>query len=142
MSMRRLHLAAIALLALGLLAPSAGARESKRPAPGTGVEMPILVAPMIVDDRLHAYAYISSTIVASSPADAVAIRLKTPFIRDAFVRDVNGKPIVSPDQPDKLDRDALRARLLADTRRVVGDEAVADILFTQVQISPMAPTGQ
>lgn len=142
MSMRPLHLVFAAVLALELCIRPAGAADDKKPEPGTSVEMPILVAPMTADEKLQAYAYISSTIVATSPAAAVAIRLKTPFIRDAFVRDVNGKPIVKPDAPDQMDTEAVRARLLADARRVAGADNVAAILFTAVQISPITAGGQ
>jgi len=124
------------------LAGAARAGEGKSAEPGTSVEMPILVAPMVVDERLQAYAYISCTIVATSPAAAIAIRLKTPFIRDAFVRDVNGEPVVKPDAPDKVDRDALRARLLADARRVTGADNVATLVLTDVQVSPLRADGR
>lgn len=139
MSKRRSLLAAV-LLGLAV-AGTARAGEGKPVEPGTSVEMPILVAPMVVDERLQAYAYISCTIVATSSAAAIAIRLKTPFIRDAFVRDVNGKPVVKADAPDKFDTDAVRARLLADARRVTGADNVAALIFTQVQISPMRTGG-
>jgi hypothetical protein len=44
---------------------------------------------MTVDGKLVAYAYISSQIIASSPNNAVDIRLKVSFIQYTFVRDVN-----------------------------------------------------
>ena len=139
MSKRRSLLVAM-LLGLAV-AGTARAGEGKPAEPGTSVEMPILVAPMVVDERLQAYAYISCTIVATSPAAAIAIRLKTPFIRDAFVRDVNGRPVVKADAPDKFDTAAVRARLLAEARRVTGADKVAAVIFTQVQISPMRAGG-
>lgn len=142
MSIRPLRLVAAALLALGAFAQPALAGNADTPEPGTRVDMPILVAPMIVNGKLKAYAYISSTIVATSPSAAVAIRLKTPFLRDAFVRDVNGKPIVDPASPDKMQTKTVRARLLADARRVMGPGKVDRVIFTQVQISPFAPGGQ
>ena len=140
MSKRRPFLPAV-LLGLAV-AGAARAGEGKPAEPGTSVEMPILVAPMIVDERLQGYAYISCTIVGTSPAAAIAIRLKTPFIRDSFVRDVNGEPVVKPDAPDKLDTDAVRARLLAEARKVIGADNVAALIFTEVQISPLRTGGE
>ena len=53
------------------------------------LEMPFLIAPLNQDGKLVGYAYISSKIVAASLSAAVSVREKTPFLQDAFVRDVN-----------------------------------------------------
>lgn len=117
-----------------------GGEKADKPAkPGTNVEMPILVAPIVIDGKLTAYAYVSSTIVASSSAAAIEIRSKVPFIQDAFVRHVNTDPMGKGPAAHKIDRDALKARLLADARHVVGAEKVVAIQFTQVQVSPLRP---
>lgn len=142
--MRRTLAIAIVTAGLGfaLSAPAAWAADAAKAEaakPGTSVEMPILVAPLSADGKLLAYAYVSSTIVASSASAAIDIRDKAPFIQDAFIRDVNGAPIGRKDAPDKLDSGGLKARLLADTRRIVGAGKVADIQFTQVQITPLRP---
>ena len=137
--MRR-FLSAAVLVGLALTATAASAADKKPPpVPGTSVSMPILVAPMIVEGKLHAYAYISCTVVATSPSAAIKVRLKTPFIQDAFVRDVNGETIVKPGTTDALDADRLKSRMLADVRHVVGAEKVDTLTFTQVQITPLAP---
>jgi len=131
----RLRLAAACLV---LLAPSS-AFAAKQQEPGTNVDMPYLMAPVTMDGKLVAYAYISSQIIAVSPNAAVEIRLKVPFIQDAFVRDVNARPVTRPDDPQTVDRDALMARLLADARRAAGADKVAGIRFTQIQIAPLRP---
>jgi hypothetical protein len=138
--MRRFLAIAAVSLVLGLPAARAGEpAKADAPKPGTSVEMPILVAPLSVDGKLMAYAYISSTIVATSSAAAIAIRSKTPFIQDAFIRDVNGQPIGRKDAPGKLDPDGLKARFLADVRRVMGAGKAADLVFTQIQMTPFQP---
>ncbi len=131
-----MRIAATSLLALTLLAAPALAGEDL-PAPGTTVEMPILLAPMIVDGHLNGYAYVSSTIVATSPNAAIDVRAKTPFIQDAYVRDVNGTSVVSARDTAELDREGLIARLLADARRIVGAKKVAGVKLTQVSIAPL-----
>ncbi|HEY2071854.1 MAG TPA: hypothetical protein VGG48_20000 [Rhizomicrobium sp.] len=125
-----------------LAATSALAGDAKAPEPGTSVEMPYLIAPMIVEDRLVAYAYVSSKIVGTSPQAAIEIRLKLPFIQDAFVRDVNARAFGTAADPAKVDEPALIARLLADAQRVVGQGKVAGVKLIQVQISPIRPTPQ
>ena len=138
---RSLPAAALLLVAALFAAPAqaAAAEKAGNSEPGTHVEMPILVAPMTVDGKLQGYAYVSSTVVATSLAAALQVRSRTPFIQDAYVRDVNGASIMKDDPPDQLDRDGLTARLLADARRIAGGALVASVLITQGQISPMQP---
>lgn len=141
--MRR-HAVIAAVLVLGLAAAPSLAAEHKAksdtPAkPGTSVEMPILVAPMVVDGKLIAYAYVSSTVVTTSPEAAIAVRAKTPFIQDAFIRDVNGPTIVQAGAPDKVDSEGLKARLLGDLRRVMGGGKVTAITFTALKVTRLRP---
>jgi hypothetical protein len=125
------------LFALALAAP-AGAGE-KTPPPGTTVEMPYVMAPMTVDDKLIAYAYFSPKIIATSQSAAMDIREKTPFLQDAFVRDVNGASIATKADPAKVDPDALLARLLNDARRIMGSGKVASVAVVQIQIAQLRP---
>jgi hypothetical protein len=128
------------VLGLSLACGTAFAGDAKKPEPGTTVEMMILIAPMIVDGQIDNYAYISSAILATSPAAAVDIRARVPFIQDAYVRDVNAASIVKAGMPDAVDSDALTARLLACARRIAGAAKVAGVRLTQVQIAPVRTT--
>jgi hypothetical protein len=127
-------------LALAIaLCSNAMAASKDAPPPGSSVEMPYLIAPMIDSDgKLLAYAYVSTKIVANSPDDAVEVRNKTPFIQDAFVRDVNAAPFANKQgDPATVDQPVLQGRLLADVRKVVGGNRIAAIEITQIQISPL-----
>jgi hypothetical protein len=134
--MARIRIAGV--LAGTVLATSAVAAE-KAPEPGTSVEMPYLIAPIVVDNKLTAYAYISSKIVATSPSAAIDIRAKTPFIQDAFVRDVNAIPVGAAAAPAKIDSEILAARLLKDTRRIMGSGKVVKVGITQIQVAQLRP---
>jgi hypothetical protein len=126
--------------ALSASALAAGAKKpAGEPAPGSSVEMPYLIAPLTDGDSLVAYAYISSKIVASSPAYAIDIRDKIAFIQDAFVRDVNATSIGKPDSPQTVDKAALAARLLADARKVMKPGTVTSVQLIEVQIRPLQP---
>jgi hypothetical protein len=128
------------ILLVCLAAPASAADAPKKPQePGTSVEMPYLIAPLASDDRLVAYAYISSKILATSPSAAMDIREKIPFIQDAFVRDVNGATIGMASDPTKIDSANLKARVLADVRRILGAAKVAGIEIVAVQIAPLRP---
>ncbi|MGA9796092.1 MAG: hypothetical protein WBQ17_11235 [Rhizomicrobium sp.] len=115
--------------------------KPKAPEPGTSVEMPYLIAPVIVDGKLLANAYVSNKVIATSTNAAMDIRDKTPFIQDAFVRDVNAKPINKDSDPPTVDQAALQARLLADARRIAGAAKVANLKIIQIQVVPVRPGG-
>jgi hypothetical protein len=128
-------------LLAAVLAGSSVAGTAPKPAaerePGSTVEMPYLIAPVVIDGELFANAYVSSQIIATSPAATIVVRDKLPFIQDAYVRDVNATPIGKASDPATVDVPALTARLLADTRRVVGPGLVDSIQIVRVQMSPL-----
>ncbi|HWA89647.1 MAG TPA: hypothetical protein VG889_06395 [Rhizomicrobium sp.] len=136
--MRRLVVAVLVLVAVPAFAGEKKAEE-KSSEPGTHVEMPFLIAPMSADGKLLGYSYISSKLTTATPSASVEVREKLAFIQDAFVRDVNAAPIGAGDDPTKVDRALLAARLVADAKRVVGAAKVKDIAFTQIQFSPLHP---
>ncbi len=122
-------------------APSSGKSSSdKTGAPGTNVEMPFLMAPLVGSDgKLTGYAYISTRLTAASAAGALDVRDKIAFIQDAFVRDVNGAAVAKATDPSTVDNPALEARLLADAKRVMGPGKVASIAIVQLQVAPLHP---
>jgi hypothetical protein len=138
-----------AAFALGLIAflaglpvqaePMIGAGVLKEPMAGASVVMPYLIAPVVVGDKLFAYAYVSSIIIGPSPSAAVDIRDKTPFIQDAYVRDVNATPIGKASDPQTVDTDALAARMLADAKRVVGADKIIGVRIVEMQLRQLAP---
>ncbi len=127
------------LILAAALATPALAGEAKKHEPGTSVEMPFLIAPVIVNGKLVAYAYISGKITSSSPAAAVAIREKTPFLQDAFVRDVNAAPIGKAGDLATVDQPGLMSRLLADAKRIAGTANVVSYTITALQVAPTRP---
>jgi hypothetical protein len=130
----------VTMVALGIApASAADAPKAKEPEPGTSVEMPYLIAPVIVDGKLLANAYVSNKVLATSLTAAMDIRDKTPFIQDAFVRDVNAKPIGKASDPATVDQPALQVRLLADARRIAGTDRVAGLEIIRIQVVPVRP---
>lgn len=114
------------------------ASTKKGGAPGTNVEMPFLMAPLVdADGKLNGYAYISSRLTASSGGAALTVRDKLPFIQDVFVRDVNTRQVTAADRPEEVDIPALEARLLADARKVMGASKVKTITICTVQVAAL-----
>jgi hypothetical protein len=114
--------------------------EHGKKEPGTGVDMPFLIAPLNNDEgKLVGYAYVSARIQATSMAAVGDIREKIPFIQDAFVRDVNGKAINTPEAPEEVSKPALIARLMAIAKRIVGPGKIQSYTITQMQIASAKP---
>jgi hypothetical protein len=144
--------AAILVLLAALAVPAFAADEAKpgseakkdgaaqKGAPGTNVEMPYLMAPMInADGKLAGYAYLSTRLTAMSETFALAVRDKLPFIQDAMVRDVNGASITTPEDVEKVDVPGVERRLLSDATKVMGAGKVKLITICTVNISPLHP---
>lgn len=137
----------VALLVLLTAAFAAGpAYAEDKPAnpgapanPGTSVEMPFLIAPLSIGGRLYGYAYISLKVVTSTQKAALEVREKVAFVQDAFVRDVNARTIGKAADLKTVDKPALIARLLDDTRRIIGASKIVDIQLVDLQISPIRP---
>jgi hypothetical protein len=136
-----MHIPTVVVLLCLFAAPALAADAKAKAAhvPGTSVEMPFLIAPVCEDGKLLGYAYISSTVTAASPEAAVGIREKTPFLQDAFIRDVNAAAISTAADPMKVDQPALIARLLADAKRIAGSASVVSLNITQIQVAPARP---
>ena len=135
--MRRVLALLAVLVAVFAAAPAYA--DDKPGDPGTNVEMPFLIAPLSIDGRLYGYAYISLKVVTSTQKAALEVRDKVAFVQDAFVRDVNARTVGKTTDPKTVDNPALIARLLADTRRIIGADKIVNILLIDVQISPIRP---
>ena len=115
--------------ATGAFAADKPADKSANAAASNSVQIkPPLIGPIVIGGKLAGYFYIDVRLTAASQSSAVAIREKTPFILDVFVRDVNTHPLTETDVA-KLDRAALGARLIDDARKVVGADKITGITF-------------
>jgi hypothetical protein len=103
------------------------------------VELPPILAPMIVAHRLESYAYITIALAPAARDKVFAIRDKVPFLQDAFLREVNKASIVKSDDPKTVDAVALKARLMVQLNRILPPGTVADLKFQQIVLTPIQP---
>jgi len=101
------------------------------------VTMPIILAPMVVDSQLENYAYITIVLKPAAPAGVLTIREKVPFLQDAFLRELNGTPIVKADDPKSVDEAALKTRLLARVNQILPPGTVAELKFEPIVVAPV-----
>jgi len=103
----------------------------------TNVELPAFLAPMLIGNRLESYAYITVALTPANREKMLAIREKMPFLRDAFLREVNKGSIVKGDDPTTVDTVALKARLLLRVDQVLPKGTVSDLKFQQIVMTPI-----
>jgi len=134
--------AAVALALLLPLRGASGAEAAKSAAAGdaqddgpTDVEMPPLIAPVIVDNRLDSYAYLTIELTPTARDKVFLIREKVPFLQDGFLREVNKAPIGKASDPKTVDQEALKKRLLARLNQILPAGTVSDLKFDQIVVS-------
>ena len=116
-----------------------GAEPSPKDQAVTNVELPAFLAPMLIGNRLEQYAYITIALTPANREKMLAIREKMPFLRDAFLREVNKASIVKADDPKSVDTVALKARLLVRMNQILPQGSVSDLKFQSIQMTPIQP---
>jgi hypothetical protein len=103
------------------------------------VELPAVLAPMIVDTRLESYAYITIALAPTNRDKALLIREKMPFLRDVFLRELNKGTIVKASDTKAVDTDAVKTRLVARMNQVLPTGTVAELKLEQIVITSVQP---
>ena len=128
-----------ALLVISPIERVRGAEPAPKDQAVTNVELPAFLAPMLIGNRLEQYAYITVALTPANREKMLAIREKMPFLRDAFLREVNKASIVKADDPKTVDTVALKARLLVRVNQILPKGSVSDLKFQQIQMTPIQP---
>jgi hypothetical protein len=134
---KRAGVVALAWVALGLPQALAAAAVDTSNLGPVDVTMPTILAPMIVDNMLENYAYITIVLKPAAPAGILAIREKVPFLQDAFLRELNGATIVKADDPKSVDETTLKTRLAARVNQILPVGTVAELKFQPIVIAPV-----
>ena len=103
------------------------------------VELPSLLAPMIVGPRLESYAYITIALAPAGRDKVFLIREKVPFLRDAFLRELNKATIVKTDDTKAVDQEGVKTRLTARMNQILPAGTVAELKLDQVVIVSVQP---
>jgi flagellar basal body-associated protein FliL len=85
------------------------------------LDMPPLVAPVVVNGELHRYVYLSVSLKLNDDNQKPMMLAKVPYIQDAFLREVHGASIARDNDPAIVDEAALIARLVHACDTVVGE---------------------
>ena len=128
---------ALSCIALGAPQALAAAAVDTTALGPVDVQMPTILAPMVVDNRLENYAYITIVLKPAAPAGVLAIREKVPFLQDVFLRELNGTTIVKTDDPKSVDEAALKPRLIARMNQILPAGTVAELKFEPIVVAPV-----
>jgi len=93
------------------------------------VNMPMLVAPVMIKGQLARYVYLNVTLVLPDESNKMMLLEKVPYIQDAFLREVHRGTIALGEDPGMLDEAGLGRRLLDACIKVVGPDIVKKVDF-------------
>jgi|HubBroStandDraft_5_1064220.scaffolds.fasta_scaffold396987_1 hypothetical protein len=119
---RRLLLAS---LPLALLAGHAVAQT--KPAAGQYVDLSPVAMPIVIDGRLINYVFVYIRVNLTPSADAIHLRDKEPYFRDALVRMGHRTPFSLRTDYTKLDEARLKAAFFQAASAIAGPGMVASI---------------
>jgi hypothetical protein len=124
--MRRRVVVAAALAAL--IASRAWAADAPKPEADQTVKLSPVALPIVVDHRVINYIFVEVHILLTPSADAVALRDKEPYFRDALVRAAFRTPFVLANDPNHLDEAKLKATLMRDAVAVAGPGTIRAVV--------------
>jgi flagellar basal body-associated protein FliL len=99
------------------------------------VALPPILAPMVVQNQLAGYAYITVALAPSGRDKVAAIREKMPFLQDAFLREVNKASILRADDAKAVDAEAIKARLTARMNQILPKGTVGELKLQQIVLA-------
>ena len=120
--------------AAGPVAPAGAGTADRAP---VNIQLPPILAPMVVSNRLDGYAYITVSLAPAGQDKVVVIREKMPFLQDGFLREVNKSPIVKADDPKAVDAEGVKTRLLARMNQILPAGTVSELKLDQIVLSPL-----
>jgi hypothetical protein len=136
----RLMVLLIACVLAVLIPPAAGhaATAATTDQGPVDIELPPLLAPMVVQNHLSGYAYITIVLAPAARDKVLAIREKVPFLQDVFLREVNKGSILKAGDPKTVDEAALKTRLTARMNQVLPAGMVMELKLQQIVLAPFS----
>jgi len=125
-------------LAATLTSGAASAAEHGAPAKAAGdgqyVDISPVGLPIIYERRLINYVFVSVRLNLTGGSNAMTMREKEPYFRDALVKLAHRRPFTRLDDFTAIDEAALRTAMGAEAARIAGPRQIAN-----VQITSQAP---
>lgn len=127
---------------LSLVATSsaiAADKEAKEDATGQYVNVSPVAAPIVLNGQLINYVFVTLRLNLAPNVDALRMRDKEPYFRDAFVRAAHRHPFVKPGDYTHVNEPALKSAMMVEAVRITGPRVVTGIEIVSAQ--PQKVTG-
>jgi flagellar basal body-associated protein FliL len=128
--MRRRQILAALPFALAAGAAAASETPARKDAGGQYVDLAPVALPIVLNNRLINYVFVSIRINLSASADAAKMREKEPWFRDALVRTAHRTPFTKSTNYTVVDDARLKAALMRDATAIVGARNLASVTIT------------
>jgi hypothetical protein len=129
----------LALLPLLLALPAAARAEEPKVDSGQYIDISPVALPVAVNNKLINYVFVSVRVNLTNGADAIKLRDKEPFLRDALVRAGHRTPFTVATDYTKLDEGRLKSALWPDAQAILGRGNVVSIAI--ISQTPKQRTG-
>jgi hypothetical protein len=118
---------ALATLAAAVLAGPAAAADAPV---GQYVDVQPVPLPVVVRGELLNYVFVYLRVNLAPGADAVRLRDKEPYFRDALVRAAHRTPFIVAGDLNRIDEARLTAAMMREASAVAGPGAVRSVVVT------------
>ena len=119
--------AIVAILALVIAAPALAAEGKGKLPTGQYVDISPVALPIIENGRLINFVFVTLRLDLNPSANAVALRDKEPYFRDALVHTAFRTPFNAVGSYTTVDVPALKARMMSEAALIAGPGAVRSV---------------
>ena len=135
--------AIVAILALVIAAPALAAEGKGKLPTGQYVDISPVALPIIENGRLINFVFVTLRLDLNPSANAVALRDKEPYFRDALVRAAHRMPFVRPGDFNLLDEGKLKAAMYREAVAIAGPGKIKSVaVLSQTAQHRVAPARQ
>jgi len=125
----RALLTAIALIAASATTAQANEGGEKKDEGGQYVNISPVALPIVVGGKVVNYVFVNVRIDLAPSADAVKIREREPYFRDALVRAAHRTPFTLAGDYTKIDEARLRAAVMRDAAALTGRGVIRNVVI-------------
>jgi hypothetical protein len=128
-----------ALILLAASSAVAADKDAKDASTGQYVNVSPVAVPIVLDGQLINYIFVTLRVDLAPNVDALRMRDREPYFRDAFVRAAHRHPFVKPGDYTHVDERALKGAMMTESARITGPHVVTGIEIVSAQ--PQKVTG-
>lgn len=128
--LRRTLIAAAPLVMFASAAPAAGAKKDAEPV-GQWVDLAPVGLPVIVDGELVNYVFVYVRINLTRSANALKLREREPYFRDALVRAGHRTPFTKADDFTSLDAAKISAAMKREAATIASAKDIAGVVVVR-----------